>query len=115
MKIIIHLTKDELGLLRNLLQNAYGNTFQQVALYNVIHSISLDLADTFDTKFKTIVKKANLFDAKKKIKFSFKYHEAWALKVFLNNEYEEIKEQYGQAWEKNALLKLINNLDQQLQ
>ena len=113
MTIVIHLTKDELNLFRNLLNNAYGNSFQGVALYNVIHSISLDLAETFDKKFKTIIKKSNLFDFKKKIKFSFKYHEAWALKVFLNNEYEIINSAC-QDWERNVLLKHINNLDQQL-
>lgn len=113
MKIEVQLKKEELTLFRNLFQKAYGRTFMQVAVYNVIHSISLDLADTFDKKFKTIIKKSNLFDARKKSKFTFKYHEAWALKIFLNNELEDldVKEM---AWERNVLLKQINNLDQQL-
>ncbi len=74
-------------------------------------SISLDLAETFDKKFKTILNKANLFDAKKKVKFTFKYHEAWALKAYLNNELETTTGE----WDRNALLKHIHNLDQQLQ
>jgi hypothetical protein len=111
MKIEIKLSKDELTLFRNLFQDVYTRNFQSVAFYNVMHSISLDLADTFDTKFKTLIKKANLFDAKKKIKFSFKYHEAWALKIYLNNELETTTGE----WDRNALLKHIHNLDQQLQ
>lgn len=110
MKIELKLSKDELTLFNNLLQQAYARRFESVHLYNVVHSISLDLADSFDKKFKTRLKKVNLFDGKKKTKITLKYHEAWALKLYLNNELAIAED----TWEHNALMKHVYNLDQQL-
>ena len=111
MKIEIKLSRDELELFNYLLQQSYGRRFQSVRLYNIVHSLSLDLADSFDKKFKTRIKKVNLFDGKKKTKITLKYHEAWALKIYLSNELETTTGD----WDRNALLKHIMNLDQQLQ
>lgn len=110
MKIEITLSSDELVCINNQLQKAYGRTFQQVALYNVVHSIVLELADSFDTKTKTRIKKANIFDSRKKTKITLKYHEAWALKIYLHSEVPTIDNEY----QRSLLNKQIANLDQKL-
>ena len=110
MKIELKLSNDELICINNQLQNAYGRRFLEITLYNVIHSITLDLADKFDTKTKTRIKKANIFDANKKTKITLKYYEAWALKVYLHESIQSI----DNAYQRNILQKQINHLDQKL-
>ena len=110
MKIEITLTSDELVCINNQLQKAYGRSFQQVALYNVVHSIALEMADKFDTKTKSRIKKANIFDSRKKTKIALKYHEAWALKIYLHSEVPTVDNEY----QRSLLNKQIANLDQKL-
>jgi len=110
MKIELKLSNDELMCINNQLQNAYARRFLEVKLYNVIHSITLELADKFDTKTKTRIKKANIFDLKKKTKITLKYYEAWGLKVYLNESLQSVENIY----QRNILQKQINHLDQKL-
>lgn len=113
MTIKIKLSNDELLLVDTHLQRVYGGRFETVVLVNVVRSIILQIAEKFNKKVKNRIKKANLFDSRKKNEISLNYHEAWAIKLYLNNEYEGLDE-YTQSWERNVFLKLINNLDQQL-
>lgn len=110
MKIELKLSSDELVCINNQLQKAYGRGFLQVDLYNVVHSIVLEVADSFDTKTKTRIKKANIFDSRKKTKISLKYHEAWAIKIYLQSEVQEINNDY----QRTLLNKQIGIIDQQL-
>ena len=111
MKIELKLTNDELICINNQLQEAYGRRFGTLAMYNVVHSISLDLADKFDAKAKSLIKKANIFSVKRNTKITLKYHEAWALKIFLNEAIQRIDNDYYRT----LVQKTINILDQKLQ
>ena len=110
MKIELKLSTDELVCINNQLQQSYGRRYDSVEIYNVVHSIAQDLADRFDSKTKSIIKKANLFEAKKKTKISLKYYEAWALKAYLTASIVSIENDY----QRTLSQKQINNLDQQL-
>lgn len=111
MKIELKLSTDELVCINNQLLQSYGRRYDSVEIYNVIHSIIVqDLADRFDSKMKSIIKKVNLFEAKKKTKISLKYYEAWALKAYLTASIASVDNDY----QRTLLQKQINNLDQQL-
>jgi hypothetical protein len=49
----------------------------------VVISICIDIADKFSDKFKKISRSQNLFDEKKKYKFTLKYHEGYAIATYL--------------------------------
>ncbi|HIB37588.1 hypothetical protein [Mesonia sp.] len=84
MKIEIHLSIDKLIAVDELLQKVYELPVSLDKRENVYKSIGYDLADTFNKKVKTQIKKANLFDEKRK-KITLKYHEAWALEEILKD------------------------------
>ncbi|GEP52353.1 hypothetical protein FNO01nite_30250 [Flavobacterium noncentrifugens] len=97
MEIEIKLTPDQIGFLAASLSKFEDSKEFQMKLLNnpdrILKSqisIILDIKDIFTEKFKSISKKVNLFDTKKKHKFTFKYHEAYAICVYLtgliNNE-----------------------------
>lgn len=70
----------------NNLQNVYGeNAIGKEWEYKLAYSICLELAEKFQKKVKTQLKKANLFDTTKQVKISLKYYEAWALYQYLQN------------------------------
>lgn len=80
MKVKIDMTNDTIMAVNSLLKNVYEvKEHSQEKDVKVVLSIIYDLADTFDVKVKTKIKNATLFDTKKKTKFNFKFHEAWAL------------------------------------
>jgi len=97
MKIEININTDTLIALNSVLKQVYELPVSNDKRENVYKSIGFDLADKFDKKCKTRVKKADLFDSKKKTKFTLKYHEAWALEEilreitpFIQNPYQVI-------------------------
>lgn len=80
LKINIH----TIAALHNLLEKIYDVPASPVELERVHRSIGYDLAAVFEKKFKAEKRKAdNLFDVKKKITMSFKYHEAWTLRKLI--------------------------------
>lgn len=85
MKIEIKITNDALIAISQLIQQVYNVSVSVNYIENVYISIGYDLADMLDKKLKTKIKKADLFDQKKQIKFTFKYHQAWALHQILIN------------------------------
>ncbi|CAM2902986.1 hypothetical protein [Flavobacterium frigoris] len=73
-------------------------------------SIALDVAAKLDGKAIHIKAKMNLFDAKKKINVSLKFHEADMLELLLLQQIKEIHEPYV----KIQIQKTINDLNQKL-
>lgn len=76
----------------------------------VVISICIDVADRFSDKFKKISRTQNLFDEKKRYKFSLKFYEAHAIATYLlgviNNEID--------IYKKNMALAILLQLEPQL-
>lgn len=95
MKIELQLNNDTLMACNEILRALYASGTPAEQAGKLVKSIALEVADKFDSKCKSLVKKATLFDTKKKHKVSLKYHEAWGLyRVlcvqidFVNNDYQ---------------------------
>lgn len=73
-------------------------------------SIALDVAAKLDGKAVSIKAKRNLFDAKKKIKITLKYHEADMLELLLIQQIEGVEDVYIRG----QIQKTINELNQKL-
>lgn len=73
-------------------------------------SIALDVAAKLDGKAIGIKAKRNLFDAKKKISISLKFHEADMLELLLLQQIESVQETYI----RQEIQKAINILNQKL-
>jgi hypothetical protein len=73
-------------------------------------SIAYDVASKLDAKAVHLKAKMNLFDAKKKIKISLKFHEADMLELLLIQQIKEVAEPYIRM----QIQKTINDLNQQL-
>ena len=73
-------------------------------------SIALDVAAKLDGKAVHIKAKMNLFDAKKKIKISLKYHEADILELLLIQQMKSVQDAYF----RQEIQKTINILNQKL-
>lgn len=89
MKIELNISTDALMAANKILKEIYNLPVSNDKRENVYKSIGFDLADKFDKKCKTQIKKANLFE-KKKIKLSLKYHEAWALEAIIQDLIGEV-------------------------
>lgn len=82
MKIELNLTAEEIFTVTTVLNPIY--TAKAIKREGKsLFSIGLDLVDKFETKSKSLKKKQNLFDSKKKHKISLKFHEADALERIL--------------------------------
>ena len=108
MKIELKFSTDAVVCLNQQLQNVYSLTVSNDKRENVYKSIGYDLADKFDKKCKTLIKKASLFDVKKRHKMSLKFHEAWALQEILSELVDDITNSY----QKTLIEKIIHTLDQ---
>jgi len=73
-------------------------------------SIALDVASKLDAKTIGIKAKRNLFDAKKKISITLKFHEADMLELLLIQQMQGIEEPYI----RQEIQKAINQLNQKL-
>ena len=73
-------------------------------------SIALDVAAKLDGKAVSVKAKQNLFDAKKKISISLKFHEADMLEMLLIQQMKGIEEIYI----RQEIQKAINQLNQKL-
>ncbi|WBX78331.1 hypothetical protein PG911_08735 [Tenacibaculum ovolyticum] len=108
MKKKLNLKINELISLRKITNKLYDLNFSLLEKEEkVAVSIGLILADKFDKKYKTIQKKLDLFEAKKPIKFTLDFYEAWALKKLCI-------ELYGIGdtdFEKLGIQNVINKLD----
>ena len=80
LKISIH----TLATVNKIVQGIYIAKPTLNTLENVQRSIGFGLAEKLEKKCKEVVKKHNnLFDSKKEISITFKFHEAWALEKIL--------------------------------
>lgn len=85
MKIELRINNDALMAVNELLKKIYDLPISVDPIENVYRGIGFDLSDMFDKKARSKVKKANLFDQKKLIKFTLKFQEGWALHKLLIN------------------------------
>lgn len=111
MKIELNISNDTLLAANKILKEVYKLPISVVARENVYKSIGMDLADKFDTKCKSQIRKANLFD-NKKIKITLKYHEAWALESLIKDLVDEFI--VNNMYQRNLLFQLTNTLNQKL-
>lgn len=107
MKVAINLKPDAVIAVHKSLQKVYDMEVTVNRLEKIYRSISFDLADIFEKKFKGIVKKQTLFD-KKAMKITLKFHEACALKEIL----PQLIETAENPFIANQLQQAINQLDQ---
>lgn len=110
MKVELKINIDTLVCVNNQLKRTYEYSFPETLEQKLCKSIAYDVADRFDCKTKSQLKKNSLFEAKKLFKITLKYHEAWALKLILIEQITEVNNDY----QKTLLQKVINNLDQKL-
>lgn len=110
MKIEIKLSNDALLAINHLLKWLYDSEPSQDKKEKVFKSIGYDVADKFDAKAKSLVKKASLFDDKNKPKLTLKFHEAWALEQILI----DLKPHNPNDYQRNLIQKTINDLNQKL-
>lgn len=92
------------------LQQIYKLQVSQVKTERVYRSIGYDLAAKFDTKWKSKLRKHDLFDQKKLSKVTLKFHEAWALQHILTDFHGSEDSDFTS----NLILKVINTIDQKL-
>jgi hypothetical protein len=110
MKIELRINNDTLLAVHKIIQKVYELPVSVDKIENVYKTIGYDLADTFDKKVKTKIKKSDLFDQKKLTKFTFKFYEAWALHRILI----ELLPYAGNKFLANQIQNVINKLDQKL-
>ena len=109
MKIEFKTSNDCLMAINKILQEIYKLPVSLDTRENVYKSIGFDLADKFDAKYKSQIKKANLFE-NKKIKVSLKYHEAWALEAIIRDWSDNLNNDY----QKSLLSNLTDIINQKL-
>lgn len=111
MKIELKLTNDALIACNSLIKGVYDSaTYPDSEAGKLIKSICFDVADKLDSKCKNLVKKASLFDSKKKHNFALKYHEAWGLSLALIQLNENEPNEYARI----IIAKIITDLHQKL-
>lgn len=110
MKIKLKLNNDTLIACNNLLKQVYNSETPPNEAGKLIKSICFEVADKFDTKAKSLVKSANLFDKKNTTEITLKWYEAWGtLQVFIRlNEIE------GSDFQKLLVQKVISTINQKL-
>ena len=97
MKLEIYITNDGLIAVDLVLQQMYNPNLPLTEMQKVYKSIGFDLAEIFEKKRKSQIKKASLFTQKKKVKVSLKYYQAWALKALLLDMIEFLESPYQKA------------------
>ena len=111
MKIELKLNNDALIACNSLIKGVYDSaTYPDTEAGKLIKSICFDVADKLDSKCKSLVKKATLFETKKKYTITLKYHEAWGLNLALCQLIEPETNEY----KKVIIAKIINELNQKL-
>lgn len=109
MKIDINLSPEPLLILAATMQVIY-NTTAHTRRTKATLSIALDVAAKLDGKAANAKLKRNLFDAKKKVKVSLKFHEADMLELILIQHLGTVDEPYI----RQQLQTIVNQLNQKL-
>ncbi len=110
MKIELRLNNDTLIACNQLLQTIYNESTPTETIGKIVKSICFDVADKLDSKRKTVVKKASLFDQKKQYKITLKYHEAWGLFEAL----QQLNKTNNNDYKRTIVQKVIDTLHQKL-
>ncbi|WP_417366841.1 hypothetical protein [Flavobacterium beibuense] len=115
MKIELKLTADELQYLDSVLEDISLTTIKKfmfsMANSKLMLSVMIDVADKVIKKYQGLSRKVSLFDAKKKHKVEFKYHEASALCSYLVG----LRPNEVDPYRKSIVTKLTMDLSQKLQ
>ena len=110
MKVELKLNADSINATAQLLEQVYCLAPPLGQSQNIIRSIAYDVTEIILSKQKTIRKKQTLFDAKKKHKISFKFHEAYALYNILNELITNVSNDYNRV----IISKLIVEIHQKI-
>ena len=109
MKIDLKLNPETALIIAATIEAVY-NTKAYTRRHKSTLSIAIDVAAKLDGKAVHIKAKANLFDSKKKIKISLKFHEADMLELLLIQQLEGVQDTYI----RQEIQKTINDLNQKL-
>lgn len=110
MKVELKISTDALVAANKILKEIYNLPVSTDKRENIYKSIGFDLADKFDKKCKTRIKKADLFD-NKKVKLTLAYHEAWALEAIIQDLLDQVIEN---GYQKSLLTSLTHTLNQKI-
>ncbi|MGC1471521.1 MAG: hypothetical protein WA775_02920 [Psychroserpens sp.] len=108
MKVEINISNDTLVALNKQTQRVYELPIINNKEHKVVLSISYGIAEKFQKKYSSRVQNQSLFDTKKRIKMSLRFHEAWALQILL----ETVVDGMDNLYHKSLISALINQLDQ---
>lgn len=108
MKIELKLNSDAIIALSQKLSGVYI-AYPLTTSEKVMKCVLMDVFDRVSTKAKGLQRKQSLFDSKKKVTLSLKFHQAYYL-------YEFIKgiEMFDTDFQATQIQKIINLLDQKL-
>lgn len=109
MKIEIALTPETAIIIAATIQSVY-NTKAHTRRHKSTLSIALDVAAKLDGKAVNLKAKTNLFNIKKKIKVSLKFHEADMLELLLLDQIKSVSDVYIRG----QIQKTIDVLNQKL-
>ncbi|GGA84511.1 hypothetical protein GCM10008015_26630 [Flavobacterium palustre] len=109
MKIDLKLTHEAITIIASTLQPIYKSKAHTRREKSTL-SIAYDVAGKLDSKFGSVKLKTDLFNTKKKVKVSLKYHEADMLELLLLGEIKGVSDNYI----RQQIQKVINELNQKL-
>ena len=108
MKVKLKFTVDQIISMSVLLYKICKINFNSLSHQEKIGiSICLVLSDTFECKRRELQKKNDLFNCRKKVAVTLKYHEAWALKEMFIDKISLLENDY----QKTTIQSTINLLD----
>lgn len=117
MKIEIKISTQELYYLSTVFQETQDYSVLKVFENNattinikLVMSICIDLGDRITTQYEAAVRKASLFDEKKKHPLKLKYHEAYILNILLQGK----RKLETDAYKMNTALSISLKIDPKL-
>ncbi|MRX70291.1 hypothetical protein SAMN06265349_101706 [Flavobacterium resistens] len=109
MKIDLKLAPEVYIIISATLQ-PINNTKPQTRKEKSTLSIAIDVLDKIESKASSFKKQSTLFDAKKKVKITFKHHEADMLEIILIDQIKYVQDDFMRLQIQNT----INLLNQKL-
>jgi hypothetical protein len=111
MKIELKLTADEVNYLERKCFLIQSMDFRQLDQNSKkTYTIMIDVLDKVTAKAKSISRRVDLFDQKKRHKITLKYHEAYILEPFI----EGFRQNEDDPYQTNLSRKIITQLNQKL-
>lgn len=106
MQIDLKLPPETFAIIAATLQPVY-NTNPITRKEKSMFSIALDITNKMDSKTGFLKKQSTLFDSKKKLKITFKHHEADMLEIILLDQIKYVEDKYIRLQIQNTI-DLIN-------